>query len=50
LNECKDVKYKANHCLPFITDKSSLNKDLTDDTDLIESCFRMAKIFLKTFF
>jgi len=47
LNDCKDVKYKANQCLPFIIIKVSLNKDLTEDIDQIESCFRLPEIFLK---
>jgi len=44
------VEYQANRCLPFITDKISLNKDLTDKLDELKSCFRLLKIFLNTSF
>jgi len=50
LNECKDVEYQANPCLPFITDKISLNKELTDKLDRVKSCFRQLKRFLSTTF
>jgi len=44
------VEYKANRCLPFIIDKISLNKDLTDKLKHAKSCFRLLKIFLNTSF
>jgi len=43
LNECKDVEYQANRCLPFIIDKISLNKDLTGKLEQVKSCFRLLK-------
>jgi len=35
LNDCKDVKYQANNCLPFIIIKVSLNKGLTHEMSLL---------------
>jgi len=44
------VEYKINACLPFIIFNNSVNKDLTEEMELIKSCFRQPEIFLKTIF
>jgi len=44
------VEYKANRSLPFIIDKISLNKDLTDKLEQAKSCFRLLKKFLNMSF